>query len=109
WAMTGCTRPGAILDTTAATGPAWYPTTTTTRRTAAASNDFTALSTIGRPPRRTRALDPPPVTAWRRSDRPAARTTPTRALHDSSVSADRCPDRRSASGTAVTPAGGPVP
>src|SRR5918996_4912979 len=37
-----------------------------------------ARSTSRRPPNRTSAFEPPPVTARSRSDRPAARTTPTR-------------------------------
>src|SRR5918996_143601 len=77
-ASTTCTRPGAVRWATAATGPAWYPTTTTTRSTPVARSVRMARSTSRRPPSRTSAFEPPPVTARSRSDRPAARTTPTR-------------------------------
>ncbi len=94
-ANTARTRPGARRFTAAATGPAWYPTTTTTRRRPAPRRVRTARPTRARPPTRTSALEPPPVTGARRSERPAARTTPTRGLAD----AER-PDSGAACGSA---------
>jgi hypothetical protein len=49
-----------------------------TRSSPAANRDRTARSTRLRPPSRSRALEPPPVTDASRWDRPAASTTPTR-------------------------------
>jgi hypothetical protein len=71
-------RPRPSRPTTAATGPGSWPTTTRTRSSPAANRDRTARSTRLRPPRRSRTLEPPPVTDASRSDRPAASTTPTR-------------------------------
>src|SRR2546423_541441 len=51
-----------------------------------------ARSTRLRPPRRLRALDPPPVIRASRSDRPAASSTATRTLGDGNVSPRAPPD-----------------
>src|SRR4051812_12816846 len=76
----------------------------------------TARSTKVSPPRRTSALEPPPVTRWSRSDRPAARTTPTRggsivraAARRPSCAAGSCSENGSnASDTACLPGAHPL-
>src|SRR6266571_590625 len=67
---------------------------------------------MARPPSLMRAFDPPPVTLWRRSERPAASTTATRGRVEPWPSSRRWTPARSAGpatlGSAVPEASGPA-
>src|SRR5439155_7721893 len=77
-ARTTLTAPGATSSAARAMATPWCPTTTTTLSSPVASRLRTARSIRLRPPSRRRSFERPCVTGLSRSERPAARTTPTR-------------------------------